>query len=292
MPWARRRLKKIDRQYGISYAPDQGAKLRCHTLDIYRPDQDSTKKRPAILYIHGGGFKILSKETHWGFGLMYAEAGYIVFNINYRLAPEHPCPAGLEDVTRALMWILDHGAEYGADIDRLSIAGESAGGNLAVALALITARPAQPQWAQDLYRRQWTPASVMPACGFLDVSGGHRRIGQASAFVLDRIAHLSRCYLERGHELNLADPLLELESNEELPRPLPPFLITAGTHDPIYRDSERLHRALKERGVTTQLVLYPNEMHAFNALIWTPRALQCWRDHFQFLERYVLDLHP
>ena len=75
-----------------------------HRLDIYRPKERSGPL-PVLLYIHGGGFQLLSKDTHWIMGLIFARAGYLVFNISYRLAPVHPFPAALEDATDALVWV-------------------------------------------------------------------------------------------------------------------------------------------------------------------------------------------
>ena len=72
-----------------------------HRLDVYRPVRGSGP-RPVVLYVHGGGFRMLSKDSHWLMGLAFAREGYVVCNINYRLAPRHPFPAGIEDVCRAL----------------------------------------------------------------------------------------------------------------------------------------------------------------------------------------------
>ena len=72
-----------------------------HRLDVYRPRRASTTENvPVVLYVHGGGFRILSKDTHWVMGLAFARRGYLVFNIGYRLAPAHPYPAALSDSLR------------------------------------------------------------------------------------------------------------------------------------------------------------------------------------------------
>ena len=71
-----------------------------HRLDIYRPS-DMEGPLPTVLYIHGGGFRLLSKETHWLMALSFARRGYLVFNVGYRLAPDHPFPAAIEDVAAA-----------------------------------------------------------------------------------------------------------------------------------------------------------------------------------------------
>ena len=71
-----------------------------HRLDILRP-KNTTGPLPVLFYIHGGGFRTLSKETHFLFAMMYARMGFLVVNINYRLAPAHPFPAAIEDTCAA-----------------------------------------------------------------------------------------------------------------------------------------------------------------------------------------------
>ena len=90
----------IERIPSISYG-DHGS---FSTLDIYLPKERS-RPLPVIFYIHGGAFRSLSKDTHWVMGRNFARAGYLVVNINYRLAPKDPYPAAIEDVCSA--WLRD-----------------------------------------------------------------------------------------------------------------------------------------------------------------------------------------
>src|SRR5438093_3887886 len=68
-----------------------------HLLDVYRPTGRSKGPWPVCVYVHGGAFRILSKDTHWIMALAYARRGFLVFNISYRLAPKHPFPAAIAD---------------------------------------------------------------------------------------------------------------------------------------------------------------------------------------------------
>jgi len=80
-----------------------------HLLDVWRPiNRDGPC--PALVYVHGGAFTILSKDTHWLMALAFARRGFVVFNINYRLAPKHPFPAAIEDACRAAAWVTEHAA--------------------------------------------------------------------------------------------------------------------------------------------------------------------------------------
>jgi acetyl esterase/lipase len=93
---------------------------------------------PAIVYIHGGGFFVGSIDSeHAGAAALARELGVVVVSVEYRLAPEHPFPAGLEDCYAALTWLHEHADELGVDTDRVAINGGSAGGGLAAGLALL-----------------------------------------------------------------------------------------------------------------------------------------------------------
>lgn len=104
---------------------------------IYRP-AGLDGLLPGLLVIHGGGFALGSIEVEHGTALrIAADVGAVVVSVEYRLAPEHPFPAGLEDCYAALIWTATNAAELGVDTDRLGVGGESAGGGLAAAVALL-----------------------------------------------------------------------------------------------------------------------------------------------------------
>ena len=190
-----------------------------HRLDVYRPAgirRGELSQAPVVLYVHGGGFRILSKETHWIMGLAYARRGYLVFNISYRLAPRHPFPAAVEDAGAALAWVRDNAARYGGDPERLVLAGESAGANLVTSLSLVTSYRRSEPWARELFDSGISPRAVVAACGILQVSGVERfkrRWPHMKSFIEDRLHEVSDSYLgdlsrvpEETREL--ADPLL------------------------------------------------------------------------------------
>ncbi len=107
-------------------------------IRIYRPREEATGPRPGLFEIHGGGFLFgdIEMMDAWC-QLVAAEVGAVVVSVEYRLAPEHPFPAGVEDCYAALAWLAAHVAELGVDPARIALAGQSAGGGLAAATALL-----------------------------------------------------------------------------------------------------------------------------------------------------------
>jgi acetyl esterase len=104
---------------------------------IYTPSADGTG-RPLIVYFHGGGFVYGDlRGGDWICGTVAKELDAIVVSVEYRLAPKHPFPAGIDDCYSALVWAAANAASLGADADRLGVMGESAGGNLAAVVALM-----------------------------------------------------------------------------------------------------------------------------------------------------------
>ena len=290
----------------IRDVPYQSTGLRDHLLDVWRPMQHSarhphpgptggpTGPMPIVLYVHGGGFRILSKDTHWIMALHFARRGYLVFSINYRLAPTFPFPAAMEDCAAAFRWVAHQAHRYGGDLSRLIVAGESAGANLATSLTVASCFEPQSELSQRVFDAGVVPIATLPACGILQVSDvarfGRRR--PLPSWLTDRLVEVQTSYLHaEPHESMrfLADPLLALESDARTARPLPPFFAAVGTKDPLLDDTRRLGVALTRRGVRCDTRYYPGEVHAFHAFVWRKYAQQCWRDTFDFLLDVVPD---
>jgi acetyl esterase len=257
-------------------------------LDVYEPAQGHGVP---ILYLHGGGFRILSKDTHWTMALGFAQHGYTVFVPDYRLAPRHPFPAGLEDAAAALLWLHANASAYRCDGRRLVLAGESAGGNFSTALAVACAWERPEPFARALFEAGVLPAAVLPACALLQVSQpGHR--GTPPGFLLERITAITDAYLPTSspqacdpEARQLADVICFLESAPNPRRPLPPLFGICGDADPIVRDTERLIPAWRHLGGDASHRFYPGAGHAFHAFFWTPSAKAAWRDQHEFLRR-------
>jgi len=292
LPAARPERHGVERLANLAYT-DTG--LAAHTLDVYRPAQ-RTGPLPVVLYVHGGGFRVLSKDTHWVMALAFARRGYVVVSINYRLAPLDPFPAAAQDCCAALLWTANHAARLGGDPSRIVLAGESAGANLATVLALATSYRRPEPWARQVFDEGVRASAVLPACGILQVSDVDRfaRRWALSTFVRDRMGEVEEAYLGGAGlaDRALADPLIVLERGEEPVRPLPPFFAGVGTADVLKEDTRRLKAALDRLGVPCEARYYPGEFHAFHAFVWRPNARAFWRDTFAFLDQHVAAAAP
>jgi acetyl esterase len=273
----------------IPYASDGLAE---HRLDIYRPT-NRPGPWPVALYLHGGGFRILSKDTHWLFGLIFARRGYLAINASYRLAPEYRWPAAHEDAAAALLWASRETSRFGGDASRLVLAGESAGANLATSLAVACAYRRPEPWARELFDAGIRPSGVLAACGILQVSdtARFRRSGRTSWFLQDRIEEVESAYLPPGYVVpaagpGLCDPLLVLERGVRPERPLAPFFAPCGSWDPLIDDTRRLQRALGQLGVPCEAPIFEREVHAFHAFVFSKPARRCWAQAFDFLRPY------
>lgn len=262
-----------------------------HKLDVYRPCD--VERAPVVLYVHGGGFRILSKDTHWMMALAFARRGYVVFNVDYRLAPRHPYPGAIQDVLAAWTWVVRNAAAYGGDPARIVVAGESAGGNLVTGLTVATCYRREEPWARAAFDAGVVPIAAVPACGILEVSRHERfreKYPHMPGFVADRIGEVAGGYLSHAPDdvsLDLADPLVVLERGVPPDRPLPPIFAPCGTRDPLLDDSRRLAAAARRLGGTCDLIIYPGELHAFHAFLWRENARKCWDDTFAFLDEHA-----
>lgn len=288
-PRAREALATVDVTRNLVYGPNPE-----HRLDVWRK-KGLEGPAPTVLLVHGGGFRILSKDTHWLIALLFARAGYTVFTINYRLAPRHPFPSALEDTCLAYRWVLDRAVEHGGDPNRLALAGESAGGNLITALTIAACFSRPEPYARSIFERGRVPDVILPACGMLQVTEPERFAGRNMPTLFrDRIQEVSRGYMGPAGtapkaETALADPLTLLESDVVPKRLLPPAYLCVGTADPIEDDTHRLGAALARRGVPYELDTFEGELHAFHAFIWRKAAQDCWAAQLAFLARHLPD---
>jgi pectinesterase len=110
-------------------------------LDLYMPAARGPALRPAIVFVHGGGWRTGVRANFAPLAIRMAERGYVAATIDYRLSPEAPYPAAIHDVKTAVRWVRAHAADYGIDQDRIAVAGGSAGGQIAALTGVTNDEP-------------------------------------------------------------------------------------------------------------------------------------------------------
>jgi acetyl esterase len=220
-------------------------------IRAYRPA--ANEALPALLYFHGGGFTIGDLDTHDVVcRQLAAGARCAVFSVEYRLGPEHPFPAAVEDCIAATRHVHEHAGELRVDAKRIAVGGDSAGGNLAAVVALHARDAGGPPLAFQLL--------VYPATDQRLGTASHER--NAHGYLLERegIEFFRRCYLPEATAYTdwRASPLLA-KDHAGLP---PALLITAG-YDPLLDEGKAYAERLRAAGVEVAYREYPDMVHGF-----------------------------
>ena len=288
-------LKNTQRLRNLSYGPHKD-----NLIDAYVP-QNRQGPLPIVMYIHGGGFGTCSKNSHQVAAEKYAQMGYLVFQVEYRLAPKHPYPAGPQDVCAAYEWITKHAAEYDGDLDRLTVAGESAGANLTATIMMGACWQRPEPWLKQVWDTGVMPKAFQVICGYLHVTEPQKRYaGLEKArswivrFVLKVVNSFAYGYLGdkaavANDETLLIDTVRYLQQAPVADRPIPPVFAPVGAKDVIKQDTYDLAEALRERDVIVDEKTYPKEPHAFQLMMSQPQTANYWRDCEAFMQTHVLE---
>src|ERR1700757_1578134 len=133
-------------------------------IRIYWLSTDPQEGIPVVLFFHGGGWVVGDLDTYDGTAREHAVgADAIVVSVDYRLAPEHPYPAAVEDAWTATLWVAEHAHEIGADTDRMAVAGDSAGGNISAVIAQLARDNADQGGPTIAFQLLWYPATLWDA---------------------------------------------------------------------------------------------------------------------------------
>ena len=216
---------------------------------VYRP---AAGELPVVAYFHGGGWLLGSIESHDAVCRALANAsGAVVVSIGYRRGPEHRFPTALEDCYAAVAWIVDRAGDLGVDAGRLAVAGDSAGGNLATAVAIAARERGGPPIAFQLLAYPVTTTDLDK--GFDDAYEG---------FFLyrDELQWHQDNYLRSPEDR--ADPLVAPLDAADL-ESLPPAMVITAQCDPLHAQGELYADALAEAGVEVEHVHYDGMVHGF-----------------------------
>lgn len=247
-----------DDAFGVRARNWQRQRFQIGNMDAEWISAPQAQPENAILFLHGGGFRIGSIDSHRDLAQRLSEAARArVLTIDYRLSPEHGFPSPVEDALAGFRWLL----EQGMPAQRIAIAGDSAGGGLALACMIAARDAGLPMPCAAFLMSPWTDMTASGAsyetCATLDPM--HQR-----AMILG----MARGYLGKDGDPRapLASPLFA-----DL-RGLPPLIVQCGGREVILDDSRVLAERAREAGVAAELDVYEPMIHVFHMFAELPEA--------------------
>ena len=220
---------------------------------IYRPSPDP--HLPVIVYFHGGGWTIGSVEQYDLVTRQVANAtGAVVVSVDYRLAPEHPFPAPIDDCWQALQWTAAHAASFGGDPQRLAVMGDSAGGNLAAVCALLARDAGGTAIAMQVL--------VYPVVDCVLDTPSYRENGKGYLLTRDDMEWFFACYTA-----GTTDPAdWRISPLRADLRGVAPAVVITAEYDPLRDEGDEYARRLHAAGVAVTHLPYEGMIHAFFGL--------------------------
>lgn len=231
----------------------------------YRPPPSNVVANPPLLvFFHGGGFVVGDLDTHdEPCRMLCRHAAVQVLSVDYRLAPEHPFPAAVDDALAAFRWAVSHAPELGADADRVAVGGDSAGGNLSAVIAQLTAREGGPVPALQLL--------IYPAADLTDKRAPSGRLFAEGFYLTENDRQWCMRHYFAGSEDDATDPRASPALADDLSGLAPAIVITAG-FDPLRDEGEAYAEALRQAGVRVILDRVPELIHGFINMTTVPAA--------------------
>ncbi len=235
---------------------------------------DDWKLPGIVLQLHGGGYYGRMHNTYRDMAGLYNEIskGYDVLSVDYRVAPEHPYPAALEDALAAYQWIM----ERGYPLEKLIVAGDSAGGGLALALCLYLRDHDIPLPAGIITMSAWTDLtksgeSYQENFDIDPIFGG----------TMDSLVYQEGYYKDSNPEIPYISPV-----NGDY-HGFPPMLMQVGEYEMLLSDTKTVARHAMDAGVTVKEHIYPGMFHVFQmGLLLYPEAKEAWIEVGRFI-RYL-----
>jgi acetyl esterase/lipase len=268
---------KIDRLAKRYVRTPKGVAVETFDLDgmpaefIY-PHNVTRERTTTLLYLHGGGYILCSPDTHRPMiSTLAKKSGMRALVIDYRLAPEHPFPAAVDDALKAYRWLLANGT----DAKSIVVAGDSAGGGLTLALLLALRDLGEPLPAGAALMSPWTDLAMS---GWSHIT--HRK--------LDPMITIDGALIGARHYLGHANPTTPLASplyGEY--QGLPPLFIHVGGNEILLDDSLRLAERAQAAGVTVDLKIWPGLPHVFQAAQFVPEARKALEEMAGFLRDII-----
>lgn len=224
------------------------------TLRVYWPDVDRGQLLPAVVFFHGGGHVVGSLNSHDQVARnLCADSDCLVISVDYRMGPEHKFPAAPEDCYAATRWLAENTKQLGVDPDRIAVAGDSAGGNLAAVVALMAREAGGPDLRYQLL--------VYPVADYAFDTTSYETYAEGAGILTARGMEWFRDHYLNGSDDRedwRASPLRASDLSG-----LPPALVITAECDVLHDEGVAYAQALEAAGVTVTHRDYPGMMHGF-----------------------------
>ena len=227
-------------------------------IRVYTP-KDLSGSKPGMLWIHGGGYILgdLDIDDH-SLRQMSVNTGCVIVATDYRLAPENPFPAPIEDCYASLKWMVENSESLGIDKSRIAIGGGSAGGGLAAGLAIMTRDRGEIELAFQLL--------VYPMVDDRNITPSSHAINDPRTWDREKNIFAWNAYLGDSIEDGSVSPYAAAARAEDLSG-LPPAYIAVGELDLFLDEDIEYAQRLLQAGVSTELHVYPGATHGFDSIL-------------------------
>lgn len=278
------------RDAGLTTPPDikryddiaYGEYGRYNLLDVYHK-KDVTSPQKTIIDIHGGGWTYGDKDVYQHYCMDMAKRGFTVVNFSYRLSPENPFPAALEDVNTAFTWVAENADAYNIDLDKICVTGDSAGAQLASQyLTLLTSSAYRELFSMQIPYDRIKVKAVALNCGCYDMKEC-MDVRKDEPF----LAYIDR-ELTRDRELTLK----RIDAVKYINADFPPAFIMTSEYDFLKDFAKPMYEFLREKGVECEYQLYgkPGDeymVHVFHLNQRLEEAKICNDDECRFFDRML-----
>lgn len=262
----------------IPYGSDNRRK---QSLDVFVPP--GSPPYPVLVFTHGSGFHVMDKKSYRRIARCFAVRGYLVFSVDYRLAPSCGFPGQISDVAKAIRWAYDHAQDYGGDNERIFLAGDSAGAQFS---AIYATAVDDPELQERLAITEPVPLECLRglllfygAYDFATVVGTNFPFGRL----------LTRGFLgEEGAERTRGEEAAS--PARHVGRGFPPCYLTAGGWDPMRSESVAFDEVLSEAGIPHRTRIFPRTVryldgnHGFLNVPFSPCSRIAMREALEFLD--------
>lgn len=264
----------IKRYDNISY----GVHKELNLLDIYHK-KNVTDCQPTIISIHGGGWVYGDKDVYQFYCMGLAKRGFTIVNFSYRLAPENPYPAALEDINSVFTWVAEHAKEYNIDLNNLFVVGDSAGAQFASQyMAMLTNYEFQKNYQFKVPSDKIKVRAIALNCGIYDLK----------KYVETSNDGLILAYLGEDPKSKVQ----ALDTMKYITKDFPPTFVMTSYHDFLKEHAKPMYDELIKLGVHCRYKVYGDKnnekiAHVFHLDIRSQEAKECNNEECEFFKKYI-----